>query len=406
MNFAQLSKVKFIKLTAVLFFSLSFSGFATAQDAPVNPDSIYSVVETMPIFPGGEKAMLTYILKNIKYPSDAQKNKLEGKVILQFVVDKSGKVKNAKIIRGIAPSLDKEALRVVKSFPVWTPGEQGGQKVAVFQTIPVSFKWEPLLTDSAGWRVNEKTLVIIDGVNMPKNFNTDILSPSKLTSAIALKPFPKEEKQKLIEKYGKQATDGVLLITTNKYEMYYAMADSSTCTEEASIPTYKAGNEQLVKYIADSIHYPFVPLQMKREGKVFVRFRVDKTGKVCDVKVLKSLEHFLDKEAVRVVSTLPDWNPGSQCKTNIDIIVTMPVTFRLPLSDTEKPVWKVNDKTIIILDGQRLPSVFNLDLLNYVNLASYKVLEPSTPEITKKLVSKYGKDAVNGVVLISTKVSK
>jgi hypothetical protein len=122
--------------------------------------------------------------------------------------------------------------------------------------------------------------------------------------------------------------------------------------------------------------------------------------------VLRSLDYFLDKEALRVINTLPNWIPGTQCNGNVDIIVTMPVNFKIAQPETEKPAWKVNEKTIILLDGERLPSSFDLGLLSYAGLSSYKVLEPTTPEVTKKLVSKYGKDAVNGVVLIGTKEEK
>jgi len=404
----QISNIHFSKIIPTLVFSLLFSVTAAAQSSVpvVNTDSIYSIAETMPHFPGGENAMLNYIFQKTKYPSEAQKNKQEGRVILQFVVDKSGKVKNPTVLRSVSPSLDKEAIRIVKSFPVWTPGDQNGQKVAVYQTIPIAFKWEPVGNDSANWKVTEKTLVVIDGVSMPKKFNISILNTSKLTSAVAVRPFPKEEKQKLIEKYGRQAADGVLLITTNKYDMYYTMADSTGCKEDATTPKFIGGNEQMLKLIADSIHYPFSAKELKIEGKVFVRFRIDKTGKICDTKVLKSLEYFLDKEAVRVINTLPDWTPGKQCDKNVDIFVTMPVNFKITPDSTEKPVWNVTEKTVILLDGERLPSIFDLNWLNYTNLSSYKVLEPNTPEITKKLVSKYGKDAVNGVVLIGTKEIK
>jgi TonB family protein len=408
MNYLPIIKKQVSKLAAMLlmFLAFSFAVNAQNQDATVNTDSVYSIADKMPEFPGGEKAMLNFIFQKTNYPSEAQKKKQEGKVILQFIVDKTGKVKNAKVIRSIAASLDKEALRVVNTFPVWTPGEQNGQKVSVIQTLPIAFKYEPIGTDSANWTVNEKTLVVIDGVNMPKKFNISILNTSKLTAAVAIRPFPKEEKKKLIDKYGRQAADGVLLITTNKYEMYFSLADSTGCKEDASTPKFIGGNEQLLKYIADSIQYPFAAKELKTEGKVFVRFRIDKAGRVCDIKVLKSLDYFLDKEALRVINTLPNWIPGKQCNKNVDIIVTMPVTFKIAPSDTEKPRWRVTEKTVILLDGERLPAIFDLGWLNYTGLSSYKVLEPSTKEITKKLVSKYGKDAANGVVLIVTKEVK
>jgi len=97
------------------------------------------VVEEMPEFPGGETALRTYIAGAIKYPEDAKKAGIQGKVFVTFVVDKTGKVVDAKIARGASPSLDKEALRVTETLPAWKPGKQRGENVAVQYTIPIQF---------------------------------------------------------------------------------------------------------------------------------------------------------------------------------------------------------------------------------------------------------------------------
>ena len=185
--------------------------------------------------------------------------------------------------------------------------------------------------------------------------------------------------------------------------MYYALADSTGCKEAAVIPKFEGGNDVLMKHIADSIQYPFVPKRLKTEGKVMVRFTVEKTGKINDVKVVQSLDYYLDKEAIRVINTLPNWIPGTLCNEKVNIVVTMPVNFTLVVPATEKAAWKPNEKTVVMLDGVRLPSVFDLSWVSYANLTTYKVLEPTTKEVIKQLTKEYGKDAVNGVVLIGTK---
>ncbi|NDV46147.1 TonB family protein [Paludibacter sp. 221] len=101
---------------------------------------IFSIVDKMPEFPGGQQAMFEYLNKNLKYPAEAQKNGEQGRVIVQFVVEKSGKIKDITVIRGVSSSLDKEAVRVVENMPDWTPGEQRGQKVDVKYTLPFSYK--------------------------------------------------------------------------------------------------------------------------------------------------------------------------------------------------------------------------------------------------------------------------
>ena len=406
MNYTPTSNIKIFKISIALLLLFTFSFTTKAQNQVMAPtqDSVYSIVDSMPKFPGGEKALMNYVYRNTRYPAEAYKKKQEGKVILQFVINKQGLVENAKVARGVSPALDKVALRVVNSFPAWIPGIQNELNVAVSMTLPIAFKYVAI--DSTNWDINEKTLVIIDDVKMPETFNIDILNLGRFNDVKVFKPFPEQEKARLMKEYGKQAADGVVLIKSNKYEMYYALADSTGCKEAAAIPQFEGGNDVLLKHIADSIQYPFVPKRLKTEGKVIVRFTVDKTGKINDAKVVKSLDYFLDKEAIRVINTLPNWIPGTQCNQKVNIVVTMPVNFTLDVPATEKAVWKPNEKTVVMLDGVRLPSVFDLSWVSYTNLTSYKVLEPKTKEVIKQLTKEYGKDAVNGVVLIGTKEEK
>jgi len=100
---------------------------------------IFYIVEEMPQFPGGEMALRKFIANAIKYPVIAQENGIQGKVYVSFVVGKDGSVSDARVIRGIDPSLDKEALRVVNSLPTWKPGKQRGEPVRVSFSVPISF---------------------------------------------------------------------------------------------------------------------------------------------------------------------------------------------------------------------------------------------------------------------------
>jgi periplasmic protein TonB len=110
--------------------------------SPITPpaNGIYDVVEKMPEYPGGDQALMEFLSKHIEYPTVAQNNGIQGKVILGFVVSKTGKVEDVQIIRSLDPSLDKEALRVVKLLGYWIPGEQKGEKVSVRYTLPVVFR--------------------------------------------------------------------------------------------------------------------------------------------------------------------------------------------------------------------------------------------------------------------------
>lgn len=107
---------------------------------PVNKNSVYDVVEQMPSFPGGISGLRTYLNQNIRYPAEAQENCVQGRVVVSFVVGKDGHISDVTVLRSVDPSLDKEAIRVVRNMPRWTPGKQGGEPVRVRYNVPVSFR--------------------------------------------------------------------------------------------------------------------------------------------------------------------------------------------------------------------------------------------------------------------------
>ncbi len=107
---------------------------------PVNKNSVYDVVEQMPSFPGGISGLRTYLNQNIRYPAEAQEICVQGRVVVSFVVEKDGHISDVTVLRSVDPSLDKEAVRVIRNMPRWTPGKQGGEPVRVRYNVPVSFR--------------------------------------------------------------------------------------------------------------------------------------------------------------------------------------------------------------------------------------------------------------------------
>ena len=101
---------------------------------------VYDMVEVAPQFPGGSKELMSWLGQNLRYPVKAQEAGKQGRVVLQFVITKEGKVADIKVMRGVSPELDEEAVRVVKAMPAWTPGKQDGQAVNVRYTLPVTFR--------------------------------------------------------------------------------------------------------------------------------------------------------------------------------------------------------------------------------------------------------------------------
>ena len=100
----------------------------------------FAVIEDKPEFPGGMAKLMQYLGKNTKFPQIAKENCIQGRVFIQFVIDKKGKVVNVEVVRGVDPYLDKEALRVVKAMPSWKPGKQRGKAVKVSYIVPINFK--------------------------------------------------------------------------------------------------------------------------------------------------------------------------------------------------------------------------------------------------------------------------
>lgn len=100
---------------------------------------VFAIVEKMPQFPGGEKAINEFISKTLQYPVIAQENGIQGKVVCSFIINQDGSVTDAEVVSGVDPSLDREALRIVSAMPKWTPGTQRGKAVRVKYTMPVTF---------------------------------------------------------------------------------------------------------------------------------------------------------------------------------------------------------------------------------------------------------------------------
>jgi periplasmic protein TonB len=133
--------MKTIGLTLTVFFIFFLSGVSAQEkkENKPNADGVYYEVDVMPEFPGGTTALMDFIVKNTKYPEQAKKDSITGKVFVQFVINEAGKVGNAKVLKSANPLLDAEALRVINTMPAWTPGKNKGVVVKVAFTLPIMF---------------------------------------------------------------------------------------------------------------------------------------------------------------------------------------------------------------------------------------------------------------------------
>lgn len=206
-----------------------------SSEIPTTND-VFMVVEQMPEFPGGMSACLKFMADHVAYPKEAAEKKIQGRVIVQFVVMKDGSIANARVLRAVDPLLDAEALRVIGLMPKWKPGTQRGQAVNVKFTMPVTFRLNKDSTDmqpTTAGRIaavsgdakakvlqnvlhvlrasegKETPLLVVDGEEFSVS-SLDKLSPDTFESISVLK------EEDAINRFGEKGKNGVLLITTKK----------------------------------------------------------------------------------------------------------------------------------------------------------------------------------------------
>ena len=131
---------KNVSLKVTLMMLVLLFSFMTSTAQTKKNDMVFDVVEVMPQFPGGQIAMLQYLMKNIKYPEQAMKEGIQGRVTVRFIVEKDGSISDVKPVLSVHPLLNKEAVRVVESMPKWSPGKHNGKPVRVRFNLPVMFK--------------------------------------------------------------------------------------------------------------------------------------------------------------------------------------------------------------------------------------------------------------------------
>lgn len=185
-----------------------------SPSAESGKDDVFQVVEQMPKYPGGNQAMFKYLGENIKYPAKAQQDGIQGRVICSFIVNVDGSIADTKIVRGIEPNLDAEAIRVINAMPNWEPGMQRGNLVRVKYTLPINFQ---LSGDKAQKNENplnavmvNKPLIILDGVTQPAEFDLNKINPNNIDNIEVFK------EASATDKYGESGKNGVIKITSKK----------------------------------------------------------------------------------------------------------------------------------------------------------------------------------------------
>ena len=178
-------------------------------------NKVFDVVEKMPSFPGGPSALMSYLASNVKYPKECHEKGIQGRVIVQFVVDTDGSITDAHVVRAVDPLLDAEALRVINSMPKWTPGKQKGKAVRVKYNVPLTFKLsggndkaEPKGEGPKAVPLAQ-ALVVVDGKEISHD-QLNTLAPDRIESINVLKG------DKAVALYGEKAKEGAIIVTMKK----------------------------------------------------------------------------------------------------------------------------------------------------------------------------------------------
>ncbi len=229
----------------------------------------YEIVEEPCRFPGGEAALLKFISDNMKYPEDAHKAGISGRVTTRFVINEDGSISDVVIVRSAHSLLDAEAIRVVSSMPNWTPGKVNGKAVKCRFTLPVTFRLQGNATSSTSTSNTPRTPV----PNTPNS-------------------------------------DGI-----------YEIVDTP--------PTYPGGDAALLKFISDNIKYPEDAMKAGISGRVVTRFIINEDGSLSDIVVIRGVNSSLDAEAIRVVKAMPKWTPGKVDGKAVKVRYALPLSFKL-----------------------------------------------------------------------------
>jgi protein TonB len=248
---------------------------------------IYDAVEQPAVPKGGPQGYADYLASHQRYPTAAMQAKQEGTVMVTFVVEKSGSIGEVEVKQPVAPLLDAEAIRVIKSAPKWTPAHQKGKVVRQRVTVPVSF----VLAEGSG-----------EVVEVP--------------AAGATKP-------------GQPLPPGAVAATPGTTSVVGTAPNGAAIIRPEKSAQPVGGNAAFFAWIAANQKYPDLARRRKIQGKVPVEFTVQPDGSLTDVRVVQKHGSGLDEEAVRLIKAAPKWEPAVYQGKPIKQKMALPVLFQL-----------------------------------------------------------------------------
>jgi len=352
----------------------------------IGNDTIYSFVDEMPQFPGGQEAFEKFKTENTKYPPEIKSLGIEGSVLVGFAIEKSGFVSGINIFRGVSPSLDAEVIRVIKSMPSWQPAKVKGKPVKLmywtafeFAIIPHSamvLKDNPVvMTENSGSADQEEPFVVVEEMPLFPGGDSTLLAylsqntkypesakinniqgkvivrfcvtskggVDRISVLKSVSPELDKEATRVVStlpsfRPGKQGGKQVpvwymvpISFSLNKTSLDAAPKTPPPPTSSSynEAPVFPGGEQAIYKFINSNIVYPALSKEKKITGKVYLSFCIYIDGSIGEVSVINGVDPALDKEAIRVIRLLPAWKPGKLDGTPVKVSYTLPVTFAL-----------------------------------------------------------------------------
>ena len=383
---------KLLLLCIILLFAnyLQAQNYQSQAVITRGGSEVFLVVEQMPEFPGGVAEMFKFLRENIEYPIEAQLQGIQGRVVCQFIVNSDGSISDIKVVRGVHPSLDAEAIRAIESMPKWIPGKKDGEAVNVQFTVPVAFamEWEQPIANIIIRGIERENgqkpefpnglealmqffmenieypeLALTFGIqgNVSSRFavETDgsIVDIEILKDSVDLpligggrgsgrgRSLLETEVLRVIElmpNWIPAKQDGKAIKTTVSVPIRFRIRQEYGFIEnfqlqpivmfedsEFTMPEFPSGERALMRFLENNIRYPFAAQANFIQGRVITRFVVDRDGSIVDIEIVQSVHPELDREAVRVILAMPKWIPGKIDGQAVRVMFTLPINFRL-----------------------------------------------------------------------------
>ncbi len=321
-----------MKELILLCFTLLLSNFTFGQTEES---------ERLPSFPSGEMARIKFIEDNIQYPLAACRNKIEGKVDVEFWVDTTGKLRGISVCKRLGYGYDEEACRIFKIMPDWIPAKSNGQLVNKEMRITINF----ILTDDL---IKKSKTAHENYLNAREQYTKSNYEETIELLDYSVEEFPDFNEALILrgQAYynlndsinacndwksafygGYTQIYGPLLLNCNINVEDIKLYDDQIFTVPEEMPEFPGGKEVLQNYLIENIEYPVDAYLNQKEGRVFLTFIVEKTGNITDVRVLRGIGHGCDEEAIRTIQNMPNWNPGKLRGIPVRVQYNLPILF-------------------------------------------------------------------------------